>query len=367
MLTLAEVRDHAVALAGAGAAKLVDELTWRDYHQRVYAALGRRIWQDLRPYRTGHSSASYDPTLPPDVEAGTTGLACVDAWSSELRRTGYLHNHVRMWFAAYLVHHRRVAWQAGARFFLRHLLDGDPASNNLSWQWVASTSRSRPYHWNRDNLLRFAGDRYCAGCPLREAGCPFDASYDELAERLWAGAEAAPGEVVRVPSQELRRVTADPTDDPRAGTGSVVWVHGDRLSATNEALVAHPGAPAVFVWDTGLVAATRPSGKRLRFLAECLDEVPCEVRSGDVAAEVAAFAADHGVDTVATTASPSPGFARIRAALEAAGLQVRVWSPPQLAPTRGPVDLRSHTSYAVQVREVALRPTGSGGAGHPGC
>ncbi|MFN2320389.1 MAG: FAD-binding domain-containing protein [Dermatophilaceae bacterium] len=146
----------------------------------MHAVLGPRIWEDIEPYKTGRPASEYSWTMPADVEEGRSGLACVDAWQEELVTTGYLHNHARMWLASYLVHHRLVAWQAGARWFLTHLLDGDPASNNLSWQWVASTWRRAPYVWNRANLLDNGGERYCSRCPLRDSGCPFDTSYAEL-------------------------------------------------------------------------------------------------------------------------------------------------------------------------------------------
>lgn len=349
VLTLAEVRDHALAVAGQGAEKLVNELSWRDYFQRVYAALGWRIWLDLDSGERGSED------LPADIESGTTGLACVDAWARELATTGYLHNHVRMWLAAYVVHHRRLPWQAGARWFARHLLDGDPASNNLSWQWVAGTSRSRRYVWNRANLRRYAGDRWCAECPLARRGCPFEASYEELDERFGPVLVQGGG-----PRSVLRRVEPERTGttDPVVG-GTVVWVHGDRLSPENEALRAHPDAPAVFVADADVLE--RGSDLRRGFLAECLDELPVQVRQGTgasgVAEEVRAFAAEHAAGTVVTTASVSPRFARLCRELRTAGLTVQVLAPPAFVSPRGLLDLRSHTAYWKVVRDQAMRPT----------
>lgn len=191
VLTIAEVRDHALRSVRqpADAAKLVQELGWRDYWQRLYAGIGDGVWRDREPYKTGHDARSYAAELPPEIEAGATGLACMDAFARDLRETGYLHNHARMWVAAYVVHWRRVRWQAGARWFLRHLLDGDPASNNMGWQWVASTASFKPYFFNRENLARFTGDRYCTGCPLRES-CPLDGNYEEVAARLFPSGPA---------------------------------------------------------------------------------------------------------------------------------------------------------------------------------
>ncbi len=150
----------------------------------------RRIWKDQEPYKTGWAADRYAREFPADLDGARTGLACMDGFARELKETGYLHNHARMWMAAYLVHWRRVRWQAGARWFLRHLLDGDPASNNLSWQWVASTFSHKPYFFNRENLERYTGGRYCRDCASRSE-CPFDASYSTLESRLFAIREGA--------------------------------------------------------------------------------------------------------------------------------------------------------------------------------
>jgi Deoxyribodipyrimidine photolyase len=151
VLSLAEVRDALLLKVRhpEDAVKLINELGWRDYWQRLYAELGKGIWQDREPYKTGYTAKDYSETLPEEIIKGITGLVCIDSFSRELQETGYLHNHQRMWMAAYLVHWRRVKWQAGARWFLEHLLDGDPASNNLSWQWVASTFSHKAYFFNR--------------------------------------------------------------------------------------------------------------------------------------------------------------------------------------------------------------------------
>jgi deoxyribodipyrimidine photo-lyase len=180
VITLGEVLDHVRRrFAGQRLDKFVQELAWRDYWQRVYVSIGDGIWQDREPSKTG---AAYTPEMPADW--GSTRLACMDGFAAELEGTGYLHNHARMWVASYLVHWRRVAWQAGARWFLRHLVDGDPASNNLSWQWVASTFSSKPYYFNRENLERYTESRYCGSCERRN-DCPFDKDYAALADELF--------------------------------------------------------------------------------------------------------------------------------------------------------------------------------------
>lgn len=194
VVTLAEVRRAVLTRAGAKAEKLVQELAWRDYYQRVYARIGDGVWKDRESYKTGWRPADYAAELPPDIASGTTGLHCIDSFARELQRTGYLHNHARMWMAAYVIHFRRVRWQAGAAWFLQHLLDGDPASNNLSWQWVASTFAVKPYYFSRDNLEQFTDGSYCRACQHYRNGCPFEATYDELQTRLFPNVSETGGQ-----------------------------------------------------------------------------------------------------------------------------------------------------------------------------
>ena len=186
VLSLAQVRDAVLARVTKAndGEKLLNELAWRDYWQRVYAAIGDGVWYDREPYKTGYPASAYAKQLPDDIRAGQTGLACIDGFVAELDATGYLHNHARMWLAAYVVHWRRVRWQAGARWFLQHLLDGDPASNNLSWQWIASTFSHKPYFFNRENVQRYTNNIYCEHCPLRTT-CPFDGTYEDIGAQLF--------------------------------------------------------------------------------------------------------------------------------------------------------------------------------------
>ena len=168
--------------------KFIQELAWRDFWQRTYAAHPEWIWQDIEAYKTGFVADDYADTLPQDIADGRTGVACIDAFIAELIGTGYLHNHARMYVAAYTVHARRVKWQAGARWFLHHLLDGDPASNNLSWQWVASTFSHKPYTFNLDNVRKYFGGLVDTS---PAANVALDASYEALAQRWFPNLEGA--------------------------------------------------------------------------------------------------------------------------------------------------------------------------------
>ena len=133
-------------------------------------------------YKTGWSQEDYLDHLPADIRDGQTDVACINAFIEIVQTTGYLHNHARMYLASYIVHWRRIRWQVGAKWMLSWLLDGDVASNNLSWQWVASTFSRRPYIFNLDNVRKYTGDDIDTRA---ETNLPLDASYDELAGRLF--------------------------------------------------------------------------------------------------------------------------------------------------------------------------------------
>ena len=190
VLSLREIRDHVLdnVLHPDDATKLINELGWRDYWQRLYVKLGKGIWEDQEEYKTGYTQKDYAPDLPEDIKQGNTERVCIDSLSRELQETGYLHNHARMWLAAYIVHWRRIRWQTGAKWFLEHLLDGDPASNNMSWQWVASTFSHKPYFFNRENLERYTKGIYCQKCPLY-GHCDFEGSYEQIEQQLFPKGE----------------------------------------------------------------------------------------------------------------------------------------------------------------------------------
>ncbi|MGP9804435.1 FAD-binding domain-containing protein [Paracoccus sp. NSM] len=164
LLTEQEVVARAVQTHAGGAEKFVQEVVWRSYFKG---------WLEQRPaiwaaYRSGLAvdlaAAARDPALAARIdaaEAGRTGIACMDAWANELRETGYLHNHARMWFASIWIFTLGLPWRVGADFFLRHLIDGCPSSNTLGWRWVAGLhTRGKAYEATAENIARFTEGRH---------------------------------------------------------------------------------------------------------------------------------------------------------------------------------------------------------------
>ena len=134
--------------------KWIYELGWREYFRHVWAHVGSGILQSRHPGVLPEDA--YAREIPIDVCCGQTDVPAVNEAVKMLYATGHLHNHARMWLASYLVHLRRIHWRTGADWMVSHLLDGDLASNHLSWQWVAATHSHKPYLFNADNVARFA-------------------------------------------------------------------------------------------------------------------------------------------------------------------------------------------------------------------
>ena len=162
--------------------KLVFELGWRAYFQHVWGHVATGIHQSLHDGLL--PDATYAQAMPDDIVQARTGVPAIDCAVRELYATGYLHNHARMWLASYVVHLRKVHWHVGAEWLYSHLLDGDLASNHLSWQWVAGTGSSKPYVFNADNVQRFAPAAW------HSTGSVIDTSYEAL-DRMARSAKPA--------------------------------------------------------------------------------------------------------------------------------------------------------------------------------
>lgn len=184
ILTLNQLRNKALnkCQEPVQIEKFIQELAWRDYWQRIYISHPEWIWKDVEPYKTGFTPDAYSDELPEDIDKARTNAACINQFIESLYKTGYLHNHARMYLAAYIVHWRRIKWQTGAKWMLHHLIDGDPASNNLSWQWIASTFSNKPYIFNLENVNKYSPETINTN-PIENK--PFDATYEELTHRLF--------------------------------------------------------------------------------------------------------------------------------------------------------------------------------------
>ena len=161
--------------------KFVQEVYWRTYwkgwlEQRP-AAWSR--WVESVPRLRASLTAEQRSTLEAAL-AGKTGIAGFDAWAQELEATGFLHNHARMWFASIWVFTLRLPWELGAAFFYEHLLDGDVASNTLSWRWVAGLQTPGKTYVARADNIAFYTDGAYAPQASQLASAPFAITEEPL-------------------------------------------------------------------------------------------------------------------------------------------------------------------------------------------
>jgi len=123
------------------AQKFIQELAWREYFQKVFASKQQAIFADLRFSR---ADWRHDE-LVSAIVSGETSIQAIDEQIAQLYETGYMHNHARMWTAMLACNVAKANWKNMSRWMYYHLIDGDLASNTLSWQWVSGTSIQKQY------------------------------------------------------------------------------------------------------------------------------------------------------------------------------------------------------------------------------
>ena len=355
VLSLAEVRDAALSIVqeSSQAEKLIAELGWRDYWQRVRAARPEGVWHDLEPPVAKQRGQVVD-YLPDAVARGETGLDCIDAFCKKLIHDGWLHNHERMWLASWLVHTHKVDWRVGAAWFLQHLLDADSASNNFSWQWVAGTFSSKPYIFNRENLERFTAGVYCGTCPVL-GQCDFEGTYEQLNEKLF---------IDTFDDREVR-LTIPPVvswDSPVIPKESLVWITLDSLSEGSPAKRRFPNSPAIFVFDHHWLSDELPSYKRVAFVCECLADLPdVEIWFGETATVLQERARSYKANTISVASTSCPTVRHIADTLSSTMPVVSLdW--PSFCDASKVKDLGRFSRYWNKVSKTALKPTCSDGS-----
>lgn len=316
MLSICEVRDWFKShFAPELIEELLRQLAWRDFFEKVLAWHGDRLNHDLEPAK---HQVSRSQDLPGDIAEAGTGLPCIDGMAKSLFETGYLHNHERLWFAAYVCHFRGVRWQVGAKLFREFLLDGDWASNSCSWQWVESTFASKPYFMNKDNIATFSNHRWCEGCHVK---CPFDAPYERLEQSLFSSRQAPLADSGRQPPSSRLTLPIVKDDDSSipAEVRSIVWVHDAAMSAVDRAILANTDAMLVFIFDSHEPWAEH----RYRFIREGWADLIASVTNrhhalvvGDPAAELERLALSTGCREIHVSEHPNPVVRRAIRKLE---------------------------------------------------
>ena len=176
----------------AAANKFIQEICWRTYW-KGWLEMHEPVWFQYNAELVNFlSSGSYAA----DANAAfneTTGIECFDHWCDELRDTGYLHNHARMWFASIWIFTLKLPWQLGADLFVQHLLDGDAASNTLSWRWVAGLhTKGKHYLATAENIAKFTSGRFNPDNQLATHAEPITETIDYPVQEITCTPDSRP-------------------------------------------------------------------------------------------------------------------------------------------------------------------------------
>jgi deoxyribodipyrimidine photo-lyase len=148
--------------------KFVQELAWREFYTRTWFKMGDDIFKDI-----GHPQENvYYRGIPAAILQSKTGIHALDKHLSTFPNTGYLHNHLRMYIASISCNIGKYHWQDVSKWMYYHLLDGDLASNALSWQWCAGTFSNKLYFVNQENINKYTRSN--------QTGTFLDVDYEAL-------------------------------------------------------------------------------------------------------------------------------------------------------------------------------------------
>ena len=131
--------------------KFIQELSWRDYWQQIWVEKGNLIDNDFKKEQSDVNNHS----VPYSVVKGKTSIQAVDKAIHEFYKSGYLHNHIRMYIASITCNVAKSHWKKPAQWMYYHLLDADWASNSLSWQWVCGSNSNKLYYANQENINKY--------------------------------------------------------------------------------------------------------------------------------------------------------------------------------------------------------------------
>jgi deoxyribodipyrimidine photo-lyase len=297
IITESEVAAAVLQVHSASAAeKFIQEVCWRTYW-KGWLEQRPQVWAAyLDEVATHRAALREDDATAAEIaaaERGDTGIECFDAWARELVETGYLHNHARMWFASIWIFTLKLPWALGADFFMRHLLDGDPASNTLSWRWVGGLhTRGKTYLARPDNIADYTGGRFH---PRRDELVAFAAPLGDETPVLRS--PLRPADALPKGARVILLVTEEDLS-PETWPLADVEVCGIALLALEHD--AAPLSPLVQAFKAGALAdaETRATAH--------WGQLVTRVKTPD---ELTAFAANQGATSCVTTVIPV-GFVR---------------------------------------------------------
>ena len=301
--------------------KFIQEVYWR-FYWKSWLEMRPQVWsayrEDLAEMSSGAQRAAEK------VLSGQSGIEIFDYFTNELVTTGYLHNHARMWFAAIWVHEFKLPWQLGANFFHQHLLDGDPASNTLSWRWVAG--------------LHTAGKNYLARASnLKQNIAPevLNVHLGGLERLIHPKAAFPPTNEGAPPPSPVAEIKYG--DQPLDAASTGLWLHEDDLNPDPKILEGsvrvavitssdlhdqYGYAPTRREW---IVSASEATAERIGPMAETM-------ATDDTASSLADWAGTHGLKTVVAyqpwVGPVRDGLTQVEAGLATEGIKLHLIRKP---------------------------------------
>lgn len=289
------------------AEKFVQEVFWRTYWKgwlELRPALWRRYRNDVSTLVEQRDTAPWSDDLTVAL-SGATGIDCFDAWVAELSTNGYLHNHTRMWFASIWIFTLRLPWQLGADLFYRQLIDGDAASNTLSWRWVAGLQTAgKTYLATAHNIATYTEGRFSPrglatqAVALEEDHLPDPSSLEDAISPspLSSGPIGRVGLLLH--DDDLHAESLDLARVDRGGP-NIVSVAGGHVTSARSPLAI---SPSVLSFANG--AMTDSISRAAAHYGEVTRPLTSEILSDLSADTVQRWAQSQGLSTIITPYAP---------------------------------------------------------------
>ena len=184
--------------------KFIQEIYWRTYW-KGWLEHRPDVYEDYITKRNELLKNLSNTSKYQKAINGETHLTFFNDWIKKLKEDGYLHNHVRMWFASIWIFTLDLPWQLGANFFMEKLLDGDPASNTLSWRWVAGIQTKGKHYLARiNNIIKYGNIEINDNTKLNEQAVCLEESKSYFAKDLvFDNSKTVSLDSILIPTEDL--------------------------------------------------------------------------------------------------------------------------------------------------------------------
>jgi len=290
ILTLSDVFQAVRKAPYKDREKFQDELLWQEYARHLYARMGVQLFENLR----------FEANKDEVGDGWNREMLCINEVVSELETDGWLVNQTRMWLASQWTVRSEKGWLYGQERMYQQLLDGSRAANLLGWQWTVGAGTGKPYGFSQWQVNKRAPG-LCAQCSLVR-NCPVAEFPEETTlphalrnERLEVDLDLA--------------ATRGPIEPEFNRAPEYVLLTIDSLGDADQAMIAHPELPVVFVFNEPALRKLQLSSQRIAFYLQTLQDLSTRRDLQVYLGDPYQFAMDH---SVATTFAPVPSFKKFK-------------------------------------------------------